>query len=66
MAMLAAVSEATGLVSVERLAGALETLTPSYRRGTIPKNVAVMEAGAAYAREHLASLGAAAWAPALV
>ncbi len=66
MAMLAAVSEATGLVSVERLAGALETLTPSYRRGTIPRNVAVMEAGAAYARDYLGSLDAAAWASALV
>lgn len=63
MVMIAAASQATGLVSVQQLENALEALTPPYRRNSIKKNIDVMQAGAAYAEENLMSLGVQAWAP---
>lgn len=61
MVLLGAICTATGLVSVEQLVEGLKTLTPPYRRQTIPVNARAFQAGEAYAGQHLKNFRVHAW-----
>jgi 2-oxoglutarate ferredoxin oxidoreductase subunit gamma len=62
MVALAAFAEVSGLVPVDALADAMRESLPPHRQHLAEANVAYLDAGARYAREHLADVSVSAWA----